>query len=400
MLKKVSTLLFLALSSALSLELDEIVKRSFQNNNNLQAIQKSILVLDEDIKLSTKLKNPVLSFGINDIHFDEPLKRDKEPMQAQFIGISQTIPLNNKLQIKKDIAKKSKEIRALELENQKLLLKSKIYTYAYNIKILEKRVELLKKYQKNLQKAKSLLIRLFDTSSIEQDKILNIEIMEEKIKIEKINAKSNIKNLLIRLESISLLKIEKIDLDFKIGQESISISKTIENHPLLDSLKEEVNRLENLSKYEKSLKNSDMKVSLNYFNRDSKFEDYISLGVSIPLSVYKSEDIKSLKAKKMSRVTWQKYLDKKEEFNGKYKGLVVDMKRAQSLYNLIKLSIIKKQERIGEVLNSYNSYTQTNPVKLIDNLNEVLKYELQALNEEKLYFESFSKAIYFLGSDK
>ncbi len=49
-----------------------MVDNAFQNNQNLQSIEKAISIADENIKLSTKWKNPTLTLGINDIHFDEP----------------------------------------------------------------------------------------------------------------------------------------------------------------------------------------------------------------------------------------------------------------------------------------------------------------------------------------
>ena len=150
-MKKIAIALSFVISSSLAISIDEIVNNALNNNYDLKSTQKAILIADENIKLATKWTNPVLSIGANDIHFDEPLKRDSEAMQAQFIGLSQVIPIGKKLQIKKSIAKKDKEIISLTLEDKKLLLKSKIYELSYNILILEKKLNLLNSYEKNIK---------------------------------------------------------------------------------------------------------------------------------------------------------------------------------------------------------------------------------------------------------
>ena len=126
-MKKIACLLSFAISSSLAMSLDEIVDNALKNNQDINSIEKSIEIANENIVLAKQWKNPILTIGANDIHFDEPLSRDKEPMQAQYIGISQIIPIGKKIEIKEIIAKKDKEIISLSLEDKKLKLKSKIY---------------------------------------------------------------------------------------------------------------------------------------------------------------------------------------------------------------------------------------------------------------------------------
>ena len=151
-MKKIACLLSLLVSSSFAISLDEMVDNALQNNQNLLSIEKAISIADENIKLSTKWKNPTLTLGVNDIHFDEPKRRDLEPMQAQYIGFSQVIPVGNKLDIKKSIAKKDKNIITYSLEDKRLILESKIYELSYNILIAEQKLILLNKFQKNIKK--------------------------------------------------------------------------------------------------------------------------------------------------------------------------------------------------------------------------------------------------------
>ena len=103
----------------------------------LKALEESINSAKEQISLSSKWKNPTLTFGATDIQFDDISRRDLEPMQSQFIGFSQVIPVGDKLDIKEKVSKKDKNIVTLQLEDKKLVLKSKIYEVSYSILILE-----------------------------------------------------------------------------------------------------------------------------------------------------------------------------------------------------------------------------------------------------------------------
>lgn len=67
----------------------------------------------------------MLSFGANDIQFDDVSKRDLEAMQAQFVGVTQVIPMGDKLEYKEQIAFKDKEILGFVLEDKKLELNQK-----------------------------------------------------------------------------------------------------------------------------------------------------------------------------------------------------------------------------------------------------------------------------------
>ena len=120
MFKKLLLSSIFTISFSYALSVDEIVHNTLNNNYDLKSLEKSIELANEQIKISKNWENPVLSFGINDIWFNDTLSRDKEAMQAQFIGFSQVIPLGNKLDIKKEIAQKDKKIEILNLEDAKL----------------------------------------------------------------------------------------------------------------------------------------------------------------------------------------------------------------------------------------------------------------------------------------
>ena len=142
MLRNSFILLCLMISSSFAQSLEEIINSAINNNRDLQAIEKSIQIANEQIKLSNKWDNPILTIGANDLQFDTS-RRDLEPMQAQYLGFSQNIPINDKFSLQEDIAINDKNIAQLNYEDAKLKLKSKLIEYLYSIKILENKYLLL-----------------------------------------------------------------------------------------------------------------------------------------------------------------------------------------------------------------------------------------------------------------
>jgi outer membrane protein TolC len=193
-MKKQALLLSFILTSSFAIDISSIAANAIANNYDLKSIEKSIKIIDEDIKLATLWKNPTLTLGINDIHFDAPLTRDLEPMQGQFIGISQVVPMGEKLEIKEDIAKKDKKIMSLKLEEKKLKLKSKVYEVSFNILVLEKKFKLLNSYENNIKKIEKLSTALYKYGKATQNEILSSKIAFSNIQIQKQNLKNMIEN--------------------------------------------------------------------------------------------------------------------------------------------------------------------------------------------------------------
>jgi outer membrane protein, heavy metal efflux system len=397
MLKKsllLSSILFLNIAQAQNI--DSIIDNTFNNNYTLKALEESIKSAKEQISLSSNWKNPTLSFGVTDIQFDDVTRRDLEPMQAQFIGFSQVIPINNKLQTQKKIATNDYEISKLSVEDKKLQYKSNIYEYTYYIKLLEERLSLLDEFKSNTLKLEKLLKELYKYNKASQIQIVNAQIMYQELNLKSQKLKTMLNTLYLKLEQITYEKIENININTKIKE--IKLSTNIDTHPKILSLIETSKKQNNISTLEKEKKNSDVKVSLNYFQRDSKYEDYVNIAVSIPLSIYGSEDIKSRKAKIKTVEINHKIQDTKLTFENKIKTYQQKIDDSIKTLNIINKNIIPKFKQLQEVLEAYNSYNYSKMVdskSLINNLNEIIKYKLKAIDEKEKYFESLAKSIYF-----
>jgi outer membrane protein, heavy metal efflux system len=142
-MKKILLCSAFTISLLSAVTIDELVKNTNENNYDLKSVNKSIEIANQQILLSKKWQNPILSFGLNDLWLNDLSSRNKEAMQASFIGISQVIPTGSKLEIKEKIAQKDKNIQILNLDDKKLELESKVYEYVYTILLLEKKYKLL-----------------------------------------------------------------------------------------------------------------------------------------------------------------------------------------------------------------------------------------------------------------
>ena len=372
---------------------DEIVINTLNNNYDLKSLEKSINLANEQIKISKNWQNPVLSFGVNDIWFNDTFSRDKEAMQAQFIGFSQVIPLGNKLDIKKEIAQKDKKIEILNLEDAKLKLQSKIYELSYNILVLEKKEKLLDSYELNIQKLEKLYVALSKYGKIKHNEILNTKVSFESLQLEKQSLRNMIENLYLKLEQVSYTKINNIDASLVMNETKLEFD--IKNHPKILMQIELSSKYIDISKFENENKIPDVKVNVAYFQRDDRFNDYANVSLSIPLPIYKTEEVNSLKAKIQANKINNDISNLKQNFNTEVAILQNDMNTSYKNYNLILNKILPLKQTVQKYLEAYNSFDQVKPQESIKNLNELITYELKALDELQNYFIAKSKAIYF-----
>lgn len=398
-MKKLALTLSLCTSLSFAVSIDEIVSNSLENSSDLKSLNHSIKVANENIKLASKWSDPVLSFGFNDIHFDEPFKRDKEAMQATFIGLSQIIPTNGKLEIKEKIALKDMQMKTLALENKKLKLKAKIYELAYSILILKNKLKLLTQYENNIKTLQSLSKSLYELGKSTQNEVIDTKVLFFNVQIQKQKLKNLIDNLYLRLEQISYMKIDEISQDNMGSLKKLVLDMNSDEHPVLKQEYIKSKKYIYLSKLEKAKEIPDIKVNVAYFNRDSKFEDYANISVNIPLTINNTQKLNSLKAKFESNKITSKLDDTKRVLQTELKTYINSANSAFLNYKLIKKQILPLKKKIQKNLENYNSFSRIKPQALINNLNELISFEIKALDEKFEYFSNYAKTKYYTLED-
>lgn len=399
---KKSTLVATLLLSSIPLlgmgDINTFVEKAYKKNYELKSLEASLEVAKQQISVASNLNNPTLTFGATDVWLSDISNRDSEPMQAYYLGISQNIPLTKKLTTKKEIAKNDFIISKYNLEDKKLKFKSNITLYLYNIALLQDRIVLFTKLEENLQKLENLLKELYKYNKASQTEILNIQVLQNDIKVKKVELYNLLQIQTLNLEKISYSKYENVKLDLEL--KPIQLEDNYLNHPKILNLQEEIKKFENIAKFEKQKKNSDIKVSLTYFNRDEKYEDYLNIGFAMPLSVYGTEEINSRKAQFKTIELKNKLEDLKFDFSNKLKVLQSDIDSSLKTYKIIKNSVLPKLTQLQKTLENYNSFSKVNSTALIKNLNQIIEYEIKAINEKQKYFTSLANSTYFYKENK
>ncbi|WP_419767935.1 TolC family protein [Arcobacter sp.] len=392
MLRNSFILTCLIITSSFSTSLENIINSAIVNNKNLQAIEKSIQIANEQIKLSNKWDNPILTIGANDLQFDTS-RRDLEPMQGQYIGFSQNIPINGKIKLQEEIAMKDKAISNLNYEDAKLKLKSKLIEYLYSIKILENKYLLLNQYQKNIKSLEDLTTSLYESNKSNQSMIINLKTDYLKIEIQKENLQNIIKNNYLKLEEITYKKITSIDVSLDVKE--LILSKDISTHPIIKILEQNNEKFNKQAQLEDAKKLSDIKVSAVYFQRDDKYKDYANVSLSIPLAFYGKENIKILQAKIKAREFKDKLDDSKKRFEIKIASLQNDLDSSIKKYKLLKDLIIPLQEENQKTIEKYNSLELIKSDEILKNLNKIIQNKIAQYDEVKNYFDAYSQAYYY-----
>ena len=373
--------------------IDELVKNTNENNYDLKSIDKSINIANHQISLSKKWQNPVLSLGLNDLWLNDLSSRDKEAMQASFIGLSQVIPTGSKLEIKEKIAQKDRNIQILNLEDKKLELESKVYEYVYTILLLERKYKLLESYEQNIKKLETLFTSLYQYQKVTQNEILNSQISALDISLQKQNLKNMIDNSYLKLEQITYTKIDKIEENIDIKK--INLLSINQEHPKFKTLEEMANKSKNMADLEAEKKIPDVMLNVAYFQRDSRFNDYVNVSVSFPLPIYDTENTARLQAKMNMNETNDKLEQLKHNFSMQSEILKNSLNSSYTNYNLIEEKIIPIKEKIQTNIETYTSFDKIKPQESIKNLNELISYETKAIDELQKYYEAYSQLLYF-----
>ncbi|MDN5043816.1 TolC family protein [Aliarcobacter butzleri] len=383
-----SSSLVISLLGAVSI--DELVNDSFERNYDIKSLEKSIEIANHQIAIAKNWENPMIAFKTDEIMFDKPLSNQKE----YGVELSQAIPIGRKLDIEENIAKNDRNIQIYSLEDKKLELESKIYEYSYNILIFEKRYELLNTYQKNLKKLENLntLLQKYEKATLNE--VIDTQISSLDLKLEQENLKNSIDNLYLNLEQITYKKVDSItqNLDIKRVDKEKATSN-LSSHPQVKTLEENSTKYSQMASLEDAKKFSSVTLSLEYMQ--NKEQDYANVTVAIPLPIYKTENVNRIKAKLNANETNDKLDSLLHNLSLETQIYVNNLNQNVRNYEVIQKEIIPLKQKIQKNIENYNSFEKSNPQDSIKNLNELITYELKALDEVQKYYENYSKLLYY-----
>ena len=384
------------IASSFSGTLDEITKNALNRNFEIKEIQKSIDLSEQDIILSDTWKNPILSLGVNDIQFNNPLQRDKEAMQTQFIGLSQVIPTNGKLSKKTKIAQKDKEIAQLLLKEKKLNLISKIYEYGYSIIITQKKIDLINHYQKNTKELEEVASMLYENGKTKQIVPLNAKLLNSKLQTQKENLIFKLQSLKLKLQELTYEDIQNIEASLEKKEYK---KADINNHPAILKLQKLIEKQNSIAKFQNAKNIPDVKVNFGYFQREDR-ADYTSISVSFELPVRDIEEIEVTKANYKASMLQDRIKTIKQLFITKIQTLQKKMDKSYKNYEILLHDMGSQKDYIGQNIALHAELGHMNSIDLIQNINDSINLEIMALNELESYFSAYSQNLYFTGVTK
>lgn len=383
-----SSSLVISLLGAVSI--DELVNDSFEKNYDIKSLEKSIEIANHQIAIAKNWENPMIAFKTNEIMFDKPLSNQKE----YGVELSQAIPIGRKLDIEENIAKNDRNIQIYSLEDKKLELESKIYEYSYNILIFEKRYELLNTYQKNLKKLENLntLLQKYEKATLNE--VIDTQISSLDLKLEQENLKNSIDNLYLNLEQITYKKVDSITQNLDIKRvDKEKVTSNLSSHPQVKTLEENSTKYSQMASLEDAKRFSSVTLSLEYMQ--NKEQDYANVTVAVPLPIYKTENVNRIKAKLNANETNDKLDSLLHNLSLETQIYVNNLNQNVRNYEVIQKEIIPLKQKIQKNIENYNSFEKSNPQDSIKNLNELITYELKALDEVQKYYENYSKLLYY-----
>ena len=371
--------------------IEDIVQKSLENNFDIKSLENSIEIANFQIKQAKNWENPMISFKANDIMLNKNyLNNQKE----YGIELSQAIPIGKKLELEESIAKKDKLLQEQTLQDIKLEFESKIYLYSYTILILENRLKLLNEYQKNLNRLEELYTKLYSYDKVSLNEILNTQISKYDLQM-KINELQTTKdNLYLSLEQISYEKIDKIDDNLVLKDiNRQQIEEQLIFHPKIQTLQTTSQKYKDTAQLEDAKKFSSITLALEYMQ--NKEQDYANITMSMPLPIYNTENINKLKANLNTNETNNKLDSQIHNLRLQTKIYLNNLEQYKTNYKILQEKIVPIKQKIQKVLEEFVGFDKESLKENLNSLNELIDYEMKAIEQLEKYFENYSELIYY-----
>jgi len=332
-------LLFFCITLSLHAQtLREVIDYSQRHNYQLQILQEESEIIDREADIVGAWSDPVLQAGMNDIQAVQPLSRNVEAMQNQFITLSQAIPLNNRLEIASDVEKE----KLLVVEQKKEILSVNI---AFGVRkafieaqFAQSSLSILDRYISFLKRPMDLLVNLSAVEKNSVEKYITTQLLQKTYQFKREAWLRNIEVAKERIELIGNLKIDNFsdevvlkNYHYQTLEELLSLLDM--NSPELhmrDALKNVANHEIELAQAKEQ---TDFTVTGGYYQRFDR-NDYVSVAVSFPLYIHKKQSNKTVQAMKKSNIQNLTYEQTKVQLE---QGLKITFHQLQSLYDELKI---------------------------------------------------------------
>ena len=318
--------------------LQETIDYSLQNNYQLQILQEESEIVGRQAQIESTWDDPILKVGINDIQADHPLSRNVEAMQNQFVAVSQTIPLSNRLELSSTIEKEKQKVIEQKREVLRVNIAFGIRKAFIEAKNAEDNLKVLDDYISFLETPLTLIINLSAVEQNSVEKYIKTQLLQENYKLQREKWLEQIAIAKERIELIGNLKIddfsdEVVLKSYHLRSQSDLLSALELQSPELKmvlALKDVANKGVELAKAKEQ---ADITVTGGYYQRFDR-NDYVSFSVGMPLFIHDKQEHKRVQAMKRANIQNISYARTKVQLE---QGLKITLHQLKALYQELKI---------------------------------------------------------------
>ena len=318
--------------------LQETIDYSLQNNYQLQIFEEESEIVDRQAQIESTWDDPILKVGINDVQADHPVSRNVEAMQNQFVAVSQTIPLSNRLELSSTIEKEKQKVIEQKREVLRVNIAFGVRKAFIEAKNAKDNLNVLDNYISFLETPLSLIVNL---SAVEQNSVENYiktQLLQESYKLQREKWLEQVAIAKERIELIGNLKIddfsdEVVLKSYHLRSQSELLSELELQSPELKmvlALKDVANKGVELAKAKEQ---ADITVTGGYYQRFDR-NDYVSFSVGMPLFIHDKQEHKRVQAMKRANIQNISYARTKVQLE---QGLKITLHQLKALYQELKI---------------------------------------------------------------
>ena len=370
-MKKLYTTLVLSLSLDAQ-TLQETIDYSIQNNYQLQILKEESSIIGEQKEIEGFWADPVLKVGINDIQAVRPLSRNIEAMQNQYVSISQSIPLSNRLKVASQIEEEKKNVIEEKVEALKVNIAFGVRKAFIDATNAQKTLDILDEYIAFLNTPMNLLINLSAIERNSVEKYIKTQLLQKSYQLQRENALQRQEIAKENIELIGNLKIDNFSDEVLLRRyEQLPLEELLaqikEQSPELamaTALKEVASRAVELAREKEQ---ADITVIGGYYQRFDR-NDYLSFAVSYPLYTHGKQERQKVQAMKRANIQDITYKQAKVQLE---QGLKISLHELKALYQeleileqsrvkILKLIANAKSELVsgGSLVHYYELFSQ------------------------------------------
>ncbi len=343
--------LYIALVLSLSLDaqtLQETIDYSIQNNYQLQILKEESSIISEQKEIEGFWADPVLKVGINDIQADHPLSRNIEAMQNQYVTLSQSIPLSNRLEVASEIEEEKRKAVEQKVEALKVNIAFSVRKVFIDANNAQKTLDILDDYIGFLNTPMSLLVNLSAVEKNTVEKYIKTQLLQKSYQLQRENALQRVQIAKENIELIGNLKIDNFSDEVLLRSYAqqpvesllVQIREKSPELALATALKEVANRVVKLAGEKEQ---ADITVTAGYYQRFDR-NDYLSFAVAYPLYTHGKQERQKVQAMKRANIQEISYKQAKVQLE---QGLKIALHELRALHQELE---ILEQSR-GKILN-------------------------------------------------